>query len=47
MKSKIKLLLMPLSVLITQLAIFGVNSASMSSYYQPKAPKHLAHRERL
>jgi cyclic lactone autoinducer peptide len=46
MKSKIKLLLAPLSLLITLLALSGVSSACMSSYYQPKAPKHLtAHRK--
>ncbi|EGD45771.1 hypothetical protein Cpap_0138 [Ruminiclostridium papyrosolvens DSM 2782] len=41
MKSKIKFLLTPLSIIITLLALSGVCSACMSSYYQPKAPKHL------
>ncbi len=44
MKSKIKLLLVPLSLLITQFALSGVCSACMSSLYQPKAPKHLTAR---
>ena len=47
MKSKIKLLLAPLSIIITQLALSGVCSASMSTFYQPKAPKHLTTRNKL
>ncbi|WP_081741763.1 cyclic lactone autoinducer peptide [Ruminiclostridium josui] len=45
MKSKIKLLLAPLSLLITFLALSGVSTACCSSYYQPKAPKHLTTRK--
>ncbi|ACL77089.1 cyclic lactone autoinducer peptide [Ruminiclostridium cellulolyticum] len=41
MKSRIKFLLAPLSLIITQLALSGVCSACCSSLYQPKAPKHL------
>ena len=47
MKSKIKLLLAPLSIIITQIALSGVCSACMGFYYQPKAPKHLASRNKL
>ena len=47
MKSKIKLLLAPLSIIITQLALSGVCSASVGFYHQPKAPKHLAARNKL
>lgn len=46
MKLKIKFLLAPLSIIITQLALSGVSSASSSSYYQPKAPKHMTARNR-
>ena len=46
MKSKIKLLLAPLSILITLLALSGVCSACGGFYYQPKAPKHLAAQKR-
>ncbi|EGD49317.1 hypothetical protein Cpap_3749 [Ruminiclostridium papyrosolvens DSM 2782] len=41
MKAKIKLLFVPLSLLITLLALSGVCSACYGYYYQPKAPKHL------
>ncbi|ACL75320.1 cyclic lactone autoinducer peptide [Ruminiclostridium cellulolyticum] len=41
MKSKIKFLLAPLSLIITQLALSGVCTACSSTFYQPKAPKHL------
>ncbi len=46
MKSKIKFLLAPLSAVITMLALSGVCSACMSTYYQPKAPKHLVNRDK-
>ena len=41
MRSKIKFLLAPLSLLITFLALSGVCSACGGFLYQPKAPKHL------
>lgn len=47
MKSKIKFLLAPLSIIITQLALSGVCSASCGFYCQPKAPKQLATHKKL
>ncbi|EPR10334.1 cyclic lactone autoinducer peptide [Ruminiclostridium papyrosolvens] len=44
MKSKIKFLLAPLSLLVTLLALSGISSACCTSFYQPKAPKHLTAR---
>ncbi|WP_110461914.1 cyclic lactone autoinducer peptide [Ruminiclostridium sufflavum] len=47
MKSKFKFLLAALSLLITQLALSGVCSASSSTFHQPKAPKHLMSRNKI
>jgi cyclic lactone autoinducer peptide len=46
MKLKIKLLLAPLSIIITQLALSGICLASSSTFYQPKAPKNLVSRNK-
>jgi len=47
MKSKIKFLLAPLSIIITQLALSGVSTACSGYLYQPKAPKFLTTRNEI